>query len=144
MGQISADGFSTRSCPFSVTFLKGQADASQEVTNRPSCSSSPADSSLCLAQNRTSASVADASGEWRTRAKGMASGCPPRRADEAIRRHMWSQCLSSAVARQGRPLGRIARRLQQYGFNRAPQGPRHLGPATEPDDEIRPSSRDAD
>jgi len=62
-GQISADGFSTRSCPFSVTFLKGQADASQKVTNRPSRSSSPADRSLCLARNRTSASVADASGE---------------------------------------------------------------------------------
>jgi len=122
MGQISADGFSTRSRPFSVAFLKGRADASQEVTHRPGCSSSPPDSSLHLAKNRTSASIAD----------------------EAIRRHIWSQRLSSAVARQGRPLGRIARRLQQYGFNRAPQGPRHLGPATEPDDEIRSSSRDAD
>jgi len=122
MGQISADGFSTRSCPFSVTFLKAQADASQEVTNRPGCSSSPPDSSLHLAKNRTSASVAD----------------------EAIRRHMWSQRLSSAAARQGRSLERIARRLQQYGFNWAPQGPGHLGPATEPDDEIGPSRRDAD
>jgi hypothetical protein len=57
---------------------------------------------------------------------------------------MWSRRLSSAAVRQGRPLQRIARRPQQYGFNRAPQGPGHLGPATEPDDEIRPSGRDAD